>query len=388
MYKNSVNKKVLSHNSESYAPSYGNHLRKEELINLDQALETLAVGNFEEKWAISKVLVKYGDIVIAPLKEVILNQQAELEHRYFSLRILSQLKNPEIILVATELLMTTEEEELITLATQTLAVQGKESIAFLSKLLENENYRLLACKALAQIPSQQVIEPLLSVIEDKNIEVKKIALSTLSNFNSPKIIPIMINALQDYNSDIRKEALIGLGLKLKTSQEISLIAIISPLLNDINLSVAQQAAMALSRCPHPLAVSALENVLVSNIAPQPLKETVVKVLGWIATIESINCLDKCISISESSIVIEIIKVLGRVSKPELKSEIIAILHKFYQSQSSHLTQSDVLQALCYSWTQLQAIEAIPTLKKIQLSDDQQLSFHAQSAIKTLCNLNK
>jgi HEAT repeat protein len=386
MPKNSVNNKLLSNHSLSHVNPIVQE--EEELINLDKSLETLARGNFDEKWVMSKVLVKYGDIVISPLQEVILNEQANLEHRCFALKILSQLKNPQIILVVTQLLMTTQEEELIALATQTLAVQGKESIAFLSELLADENYRLLACKALAQIPSSKVIEPLLSVVEDKNIEVKKVAISALNNFNNPKIIPIMVNALQDYNSDIRKEALIGLGLKLKTNQEIPLIKTIAPLLNDINLSVAQQAAMALSRCRHPSAVSTLEKVLVSSMTPQPLKETTIKVLGWIATNESIKCLGKCINLTESSLAVEIIKVLGRVNQPELKLEIITILDQFYQSKSAYLTQPDILQALCYSWTQLQAIEALSLLQEIQTSDNETVAFHAQSAIKTLCNLNQ
>ena len=194
-------------------------------------MHILEIGDFEQKWSITKVLVKYGEKVVSPLKQVILNPQAHLEHRCFAIRILSQIKNPQIVLIMTELLINTDQEELITLATQTLAVQGKDSIAFLSQLLDDENYRLLACKALAQIPHRSVIEPLLSVVTDSDHQVRKIALMALRNFSEPKITQILIMALQDYNSDIRKEALIGLRLRLKANQAIPLIAILMCILD-------------------------------------------------------------------------------------------------------------------------------------------------------------
>lgn len=375
MYENLVNQKVLSNLNYNQSD--------QEINSLNAALQALAVGDFEQKWAIAKILVKYGDIVIPPLQDVILNEKADLEHRCFGLRILSQLKNPEIVLIVTQLLMSTKEEELISLATQTLAVQGKQSIAFLAKLLAEEEYRLLACKALAQIPSCLVIEPLLSVVEDENSEVKKVAICALRNFNDSRITQVMINALQDYSSEIRKEALTGLGLKLKGNQEKSLIATIIPLLKDINLSVAQQAALALSRCHNPLAVSALESVFESSITPLPLQETIIKALGWMATPESIYCLGKFICLSESSLAVEIIKVLGRVRKLELKEEIINILNRFYHSESSCVQDEKILQHLCYTWTQLKAVEAIPLLKEIETNENEQVSFHAQSAIKQL-----
>ncbi len=372
-----------SHLINSGMIAHSHNLNNEEIINLNSALDAFAIVDFEEKWTIAKVLVKYGDIVISPLKTVILNKTASLDHRCFSLRVLSQLKNPEIVLIATQLLMNTEQEELIALATQTLAVQGKDSIAFLSELLEDEDYRLLACKALGQIPNRLVIEPLISVVEDHNREVKKTAICALRNFNDSRIIKIMTNALQDYHSEIRKEALIALGLKLKANPQLDVIEIVIPLLNDLNLSVAQQAAMTLSRCHHPLAISALENILNSKITPKPLTKTVIKVLGWIATSESIQCLGKFMTTNESSLTIEIIKILGRVNKPELKSEVTTILDRFYHSKSPHLTDAKILQTLCYSWTQLQAVKVIPMLKQIPMSENQQVSLHARAAIETL-----
>lgn len=385
MYNNLVNHKTVVNHSYKYSSTHNpEDGSNQEIIILNQALKILEVGTFDEKWAVSKVLVTYGDLVIAPLREVILNEGADLEHRCFGLRILSQLKNPEIVLIVTELLAMTQEEDLIILATQTLAVQGKDAIAFLAELLTQPNHRLLACHALAQMPNRLVIEPLLSVVEDEDHEVKKVAICALRNFNDSRIVDVLINALEDYHSEVRKEALVGLGLKLKVNRDISLISIITPLLNDINLSVAQQAAMALSRSEHPFAVSALENVLNSEITPLLLKETIIRVLGWIAIPESIDALGKFLNLrdSNSNLKVEIIKILGRVNQLELQAKVIKILDRFYYDHSP-ITDPKILQNLCYAWKQLKAVEAIPLLREIENSDYDQVNFHAQSAIKAL-----
>jgi HEAT repeat protein len=385
MYNNLVNHKTVVNHSYKYSSTHNlEDGSNQEIIILNQALKTLEVGTFDEKWAISKVLVTYGDLVIAPLREVILNEGADLEHRCFALNILSQLNNPEICLIVSELLATTLDEDLLVLATQTLAAQGKEAIAFLAELIQQQDYCLLACKALAQIPNRLVVEPLLSVVEDEDSEVKKVAICALRNFNDSRIVDVLINALEDYHSEVRKEALVGLGLKLKINQDISLISIITPLLNDINLSVAQQAAMALSRSEHPFAVSALDNVLNSDITPLLLKETIIRVLGWIATTESIDALGKFLNLpdSNSNLKVEIIKILGRVNQVELQAKIIQILDRFYRNNSP-IAETQILQNLCYAWKQLKAVVAIPLLQEIENSDYDQVNFHAQSAIKAL-----
>jgi HEAT repeat protein len=354
-----------------------------ETISLELALKILELGNFEEKWAIAKILVNYGNEVIKPLKRIILDEKANVEHRWYSLKILSEIKNPEIILIVTELLMTTQEEDLLLLASQTLAHQGKQSITFLSQLLKNPSYRFLATKALAQIPSLDVIPPLLSVVNDQDSTIRTTAIATLRNFDTPEIKSVMINALKDYVSSVRKEAVIGLGLKLKASEDIELVKLMSPLLQDLNLSVAQQTAISLSRSSHTLAIESLDKVLQGENIPEPLKVTIVRSLAWIATPESLQCLDKYIHQSDLSTTLEIITVLGRVTKLNLKNQAVAILSNFYEIQSPKLRHSEILQGLCYSLKQLNAVTTINILREIETNNNPQIRFHAQSALKEL-----
>ncbi|BAQ66367.1 HEAT repeat domain-containing protein [Geminocystis sp. NIES-3709] len=362
-------------------------INENEFISLDFALEVLELGDFEEKWAISKVLVKYGEAVIPFLKKIILDENADVESRWYGLKILSQIRHPEIILILTELLTTTQEEDLIVIATQTLASQGKNSITFLCQLLNNPDYRLLATKALAQIPSLDVIEPLLSLVNDEDSIIRTTAIVSLGNFDTPEIKTVMINALKDYSSSVRKEALIALGLKLKSTQDKELINLIIPLLEDLNLSVATQAAIALSRCENSLAIEALNKVLHLPHTPEPLKVIIVKALAWIATPKSIQYLGKSLYNLNVSVTLEIIDILGRITKPRLKSQVVAILTSFYYTQSPKLGHPEILQALCYSLKQLRSIESVPILEDITENQNPQVRFYAQSALQYLRELS-
>lgn len=362
-----------------------NQEENQQSISLELALKILEFGSFEERWAIAKVLVKYGEVVIPSLENIVLDEEANSEYRWYALNILSEIPHPSIILTVSQLLETTDDEDLISLGSQTLANQGKQSIALLSKLLQSSEYRLLATKALAQIPNSQVIKPLLSVVNDNDSQIRLIAIAALSNFDTPEIIQVLIKALQDPVSAIRKEALSGLGLRGKSHSEIDVVKLISPLLYDFDLTVCQQAALSLSRIKTDKAVEALYKVLQSPHTPIPLQISLVRALAWIETPFSIECLGKCLYIVSYSTIIEIITVLGRMSNYERKSDLSQILLDFYHSNHSTVQQSEVLQALCYSWKQLKAIEAVEILPEIITHSDEKVRFHAESALNELVN---
>jgi hypothetical protein len=376
-----------SFSTETFLPNLLNlTIEERESIPLELALKVLELGSFEEKWFISKVLVKHGEAVIPFLKKIILDENADTDSRGYGLKILSQIQHPEIILIVTDLLGKTQEEDLISIATETLVSQGKQSITFLSQLLTNPDSRLLATKALTQIPRKEVIPPLLSVVNDNDTTIRSISISALGNFDTPEIKIALIKALKDYASSVRKEAVIALGLRLKSTEDVDLINLLTPLLEDIDLSVAQQTAISLSRCHHPIVIESLEKVLYSSYTPQPLKVTIIKAFAWIDTVESIECLGKAIYNFDTSITLPIINILGRVTTPSLKSLAVMILTNFYYSQSTTLDYSEILQALCYSLKQLASIEAISVLENIVTHDNPQVSLYAQSALQELQNL--
>lgn len=111
-----------------------------------------------------------------------------------------------------ELLQTSESAELRGVAAAALADQGSGAIAALVPLLADPSTRLLAVQALAQIPSPEVIEPLLQVVQDQEIPVRLTAIAALTPFPDPRILALLVQSLTDPAAAVRREAVIGLGL--------------------------------------------------------------------------------------------------------------------------------------------------------------------------------
>jgi len=352
-------------------------------LTLESALEMLEWGSFEEQWTIAKVLVKYGDVVIPPLKSVILDENKDNEHRWYALKVLSQLQNPEIILIISDLLATTTEDDLISLATQTLASQGKKAITALTPLLSIPQYRLSVTKALAQIPHRDVVESLLSVVNDDNVDVRVSAIASLHNFDTPAVINTLTKALQDYHSIVRKEAVIGLSLKTKSAPAQQLASLIIPFLQDIDLNVCQQAAISLSRFPIAPATEALYTTLVNQNTPIPLQKTIVKALAWQETSLSIEYLAKALYLMPESIIIEIIALLGRSTNKKNYPQIIQLTLQYYDRNSFSKQSLKIIQNLCYTWQKLNAKEAIKILEEMANQGDNIIKFHSQSALNKL-----
>ncbi|AUC61068.1 Nitrite reductase-related protein [Cyanobacterium sp. HL-69] len=356
-----------------------------ESFSLHSALKTLENGSFEERWAIAKVLVKYGEVVIEPLKGVILDENRDSEYRWFALKIISQLDNPDTVLIISELLNTTEDEDLISVGAQILASQGERAISILTALLDSPSYRLCATKALAQIPHRLVIKPLLSVADDDNVDIRQSAIASLSNFDDSGIIPILENALKDYNSVIRKEALIGLVRKTKYYSPQQLATLITPFLDDVDLTVCQQAAICLSHIPHTLATDILFSTLIKPHTPIPLQHTITKSLAWQETSHSIHALEKALYLVSEEICCEIIAILGRINKPKIKETIAKISLKFYRNHELAKKSDQIIQNLCYTWQQINAQESLDILISIINTGGEKSKIYAQSAFH---NINK
>jgi HEAT repeat protein len=82
----------------------------EQVLNL--ALDVLYAGDFQERWEVAKVFPKLGAIAIAPLIEILEDEEADLELRWFAARILGGFNDPTVITTLVELLKTSEDEDL------------------------------------------------------------------------------------------------------------------------------------------------------------------------------------------------------------------------------------------------------------------------------------
>ncbi|MEO0842596.1 MAG: HEAT repeat domain-containing protein, partial [Cyanobacteria bacterium J06643_5] len=131
------------------------------------------------------------------------------------------------------------------MSAQALAKIGQPAVNGLIELLKDEKSRLLAVKSLAQIRRSEVIEPLLSVVEDSVAEVRVTAIEALGSFHQKRLIPVFIQALKDTDFSVRKEAIIALKMRGYLEEEFDLVNHLQPLLYDMNSQVCQQAILAM-----------------------------------------------------------------------------------------------------------------------------------------------
>jgi len=348
---------------------------------LNLALDVLNAGDFQERWEIAKIIPKLGERAITPLVEILQDEEADLELRWFVIRVLGGFNHPIIITTLLDFLKTAEDAELAAMAAATLSSVGEEAIEALSSLLLVPESRLLATKALAQIRRPQTIMPLLSVVHDSDAEVRATAIEALSSFHEPRIYAILIEALKDLAATVRKEAVIGLGLRADLGQELDLINRLKPLLYDFNLEVCQQAAIALGRLGTEAAVQALFEVLQSAATPVPLKRELIRVLGWIETAASLDCLQQALEISTVDSALEIVRVLGRLAESNLKTKAAQILIELLNSQHPAVQSNLVKQAVAQSWGELGDVGAIDALVGLLAEPAMSVRLHAIAALK-------
>jgi len=330
----------------------------EQVMNL--ALDVLNAGDFRERWDVAKVFPKLGERAIAPLIEILEDDEAQIEVRWFAGRILAEFNQPSVITTLVNLLKTAEDEELAAMAASALSSLGNSAVVALGDLLADSQTRLLATTALSQIRRPEIIEPLLSVVRDPQVAVRSTVIEALSSFHDPRIPPVLLEALDDRAAVVRKEAVIGLGLRADLWEELDLLNRLKPLLYDFNREVCQQAAIALGRSERDEAADTLFEVLRSPATPVPLQIDFVRALGWVH---------------------EIVRVLGRIEQPALKAQAAQILLDFFQSKHPATTLATIKQALAQAWGHLGEMSAMDALVRLLTDAEDSVRWHAIAALK-------
>ncbi|HEY9298430.1 MAG TPA: HEAT repeat domain-containing protein, partial [Phormidium sp.] len=250
---------------------------------LNWALEILTWGDFQDRWDVAKIFPGLGKEAIAPLIAILEDEEAEEELRWFVARILGEFNDSAVILPLIDLLKSSGSEELSAMATTALANLGKSAINALTDLLTQEQGRLLAVRGLAHIRTKETITPLLSVVNDQQVEVRATAIEALGSFHDPLIFPVLLAALKDVAASVRKEAVIALGVRSDLKNQLNLVQVVKPLLWDFNIEVCQQAAIALGRLGTDEAADALFLLWQSSVTPLPLQLQGIRALGWVET---------------------------------------------------------------------------------------------------------
>ncbi|MGG6268388.1 HEAT repeat domain-containing protein [Leptolyngbya sp. AN03gr2] len=346
------------------------------VILLDLAMQVLESGGFQDRWDVAKLFPNFGSDAIAPLIELLNDEDAEPESQWFAVRILGSFNHPQVIEALIELLKHSESEDLNSMAVSVLASMGKDAISMIETLLAEDSTRLFAVQALGQIRRSETIPLLMQVVRDPEVQIRAIAVETLSSFHSDDITTVLIGALQDVAVQVRLAAVTGLGFR---SDSPDLVGQLRPLLFDLNLDVCRQTAIALGRLGTSQAATALYEVLQSAHTPENLSIELVRALGWIALPEALNYLKSALLELSETVQLEVIQTLGRTDAVELKSQAAEIL----LDALPKLESIELRQAIALSLGQLGNLESINVLVALLADRDDGVRFHAISALKTL-----
>ncbi len=374
------------------------------------AIAALEWGDFQDRWEIAKVFPNLGNGAIAPLIAVLEDEDADTEPRWFAARILGKFDRPEVMQALVKLIENSDEE-LSQIAAETLGNFGTSAIESLTDLLQQPDSRQFATAALAQIRRPEIIPPLLGVVTDSQVAVRACAIEALSSFHDSRIPSVLVGALKDPATAVRKEAVRALGVRAYLDAELDLVKLLKPLLWDIRLEVCQEAAIAIGRLKTDAAAAALFELLRSPSTILELQIETVRALGWNETAAGLEYLQIALIgrsasdlegealTSNSSIPIvgehrliqnmnpavcqEIVTVLGRVEKPELKAKAAEIAIDLLEGNHPAVQSSQIKQSLALALGQLGDIRALDVLIQLLADADNSVRLHSLSALKRL-----
>ena len=350
------------------------------------AIQALEWGDFQDRWEIAKVLPNLGNGAIAPLIAVLEDADADTEPRWFAARILGNFDRPEVIQALVELVKNSDEE-LSQIAAETLGNFGPTAIESLATLLLQEDSRQFATAALAQIRRTETIPPLLSVVADSQVAVRAAAIEALSSFHDSRIPPVLVAALKDPATAVRKEAVRALGVRAYLDAELDLVNLLKPLLSDIRLEVCKLAAIAIGRVKTDAAAVALFELLRSPTTPVELQIETARALSWSETAVALEYLQQTLIAELANtnypICQEIITVLGRVEKPELKAKAVEIMLDLLESNHPAVQSAAIKQSLALGLGQLGDSRALDVLIQLLADADNSIRLHCTAALKQL-----
>lgn len=422
------------------------------------ALKRLIEGDFETRWDAAKQIVRLGTSVLPALLALLSEEAAptspnsdidapnkgasqhnsngdsddyDIELHWFIARILGDLEHPVAVDALLDLAQTAPHPEVAAIAATSLAKAGQLALPALTTLLQQPKHRILAVQALSQLGHSTAIPALLSVVNDADETVRAVAVEALTAFRDRRITPILAQALDDKSSTVRLAALRGIGSRGNQLAEIdALIARTGELLGDLNLDVSCQAAIALGRLNHPIALSHLNQTLYHSLMPLALKIQSIRALAWRKNEQALDLLKQYLfhliqplaqapssfpssdlegeatiathpsktpglhQVSAShSLSLEIIRVLGRIEDSILADQAADLLletlthcSKSHGSNSPSVSQAHLLElqaSIALSLGQLGRPQAFAPLMARLSHPSPHLRFHVLAALKRL-----
>ncbi|NJN37536.1 MAG: HEAT repeat domain-containing protein, partial [Acaryochloridaceae cyanobacterium CSU_3_4] len=323
---------------------------------LASVLAELEQGDFQSRWEIAKQIPDFGEAAIAALVDLLHKTPEDPELQWFIARILGQFNHAEVVIALVNLLEVTADDEVVHMAAQMLAQMGPTAIAALVSLLDQPQSRAVVVPALAQIQTVAMIPCWLRVVADTDANLRAIAVAALGRFQDPRIIPALLQGLKDVSAKVRQEAIAGISYRsdLFLEHDHDPVALIQPLLADVNLRVCQTTALALGRLATDTAAQALWATAQAPYTPLPLQLTIVQALGQMGSPQSIQYLQNLWLLSpypfppddaQSQLATAIVKALSLSRQADTQAQSAAILREGLRHQLHHVQNIPLIKSL-------------------------------------------
>ena len=353
---------------------------------LELAIAILEAGDFQERWDAAKLLPAFGDRAIDPLIDLLKEDGADPDTRWFAARALGTYTQPDVIKALLELLQTTEEDDLRSIAAEALANIGTPVIAALTGMLAQEDTRLFAVRSLAAIRRSETIDPLLTIVDDPDPTIRAIALGALGSFHDPRIPPVLIQSLQDQEATVRQVAIEELGFCTDPTLQRTLVPLLSERLHDQDSFVCQKAALALGRLGIDAAADILFAVLKAPQKPVPLQTEIVWALHRIGTAKALDHLCQALHLFNHSALLPLYhSTLVAIGRWETAADQPQAAQILADALATPLVaeQATLKQAIANGLGNLGQLTALETLIELLAHEEMSVRLHAIAALKAL-----
>ncbi|NJM96559.1 MAG: HEAT repeat domain-containing protein [Phormidesmis sp. RL_2_1] len=387
---------------------------------IEQVIAQITEGDFSRKWeGIKQFSQKVSqlssesfsggrDRLVLALIHCLKNT-TDTENQWFLVRALGQFDRPDVVKALAHLLVTTSAEDIQLEVIQALTHLGNSTITTLSDLLcvwQPLAQRLLAARTLAKIRRSATIEPLLSVADDAEVEIRTIALEALGSFHDPRITPVLLAALDD-QGPLCVEAIRTLGRRPDLLSTIDLLGSLQRCLHHSEIAVARESAVALGRLGGESAAIALGEALIEPL-PTAVRVSIARALGWIDTPAATEALTlafaQTVPEMMPAVKQEIARSLGQTRLADLKinaaQPLIQWLQAVYLERSTTLPRLGALaarselvafeaasfklkQAVVTAVARLGVSEACDSLIPVLGDPDSRIRLYALSALKQI-----
>jgi HEAT repeat protein len=258
---------------------------------------------------------------------------------------------------------------------------GPSAIAALGEQLAHPALRPMAVQALARIPHPTTLPLLIEAIADERSPVRAMALDALSPFTDPTTWPVVQQGLQDSAPAVRAAAIRGLlSLRgyLSTDQ---IVEALTPLIEDVDPGVAQQAVYALGRLSGPAAAAALLRLLTPP-TPEPLQTAVVQALIWQNTAVALTGLIAAWETLEQTARLALVQGLPTLV-PDLLPQAAQALLRWLGATPAAAEHSLLRRHLVLALGQVGHGGAEPLLRSLLDDPDRGVQLHAEAALRQL-----